>query len=219
MSISQYGSFEGGVAPTGTTTIESIAGIAAVVLAILGLARVAPVFLVGIATIAVGAALLAEGAALAAGYGRLLPAKAEDVMAVAASGSPMWFMELLIGVAGIVLGILALLNVEPMELVAAAAIAFGGGLVLTSGARSQLAALTSTTTPADERIRRLAVESASSSAMMQVLTGLAGVVLGILALAGLSSLTLVLVALLATGAFLLLNGSTASGIMVSMFRH
>ena len=106
MSISQTAPFEGSVAPTGKAAIESIGGIAAIVLTILGLARVAPVFLVAIATIAVGAALLADGATLVAGYTRLLTAKGEDATAVAVSGGSMWSMELLAGAGGIVFGIL-----------------------------------------------------------------------------------------------------------------
>ena len=117
------------------------------------------------------------------------------------------------------LGILALLAVAPVELVAIASIAFGGGLVLSSSAAAQVTILKATATGSDERIRRLATETASTSAVAQGLTGLAGVVLGILALAGFSSVTLVLIALLAMGVFLVINGSTFGGFMLSIFRR
>jgi hypothetical protein len=103
--------------------------------------------------------------------------------------------------------------------VAIASIAFGGGLVLSSGAAAQVAVLKATAASTDERIQRLATETASTSAVAQGLTGLSGVVLGILALAGFSSVTLVLIALLAMGVFLLINGSTVSGFMLSIFRR
>lgn len=217
MSITQPAAPEVFGAASGTAAIESVGGIAAVVLTILGLANVAPIFLVAIATIAVGAALLADGATLVADYARLLTARGEQMVAL--GGSPTWSIELLAGAAGILLGILALLNVQPMELVAIAAIAFGGGLILTSSLRSEIAVLRAMTISPDERMRRLAAEGAGSSAVAEVLTGLAAVVLGILALAGLAQATLVLIALLAVGAFLVLSGSTASGLMVTMFRR
>jgi hypothetical protein len=178
---------------------------------------VAPVFLVAIATIAIGAAVLAQGATVAAQYARLMVGRGDAIIAL--GGSSSWSIELLAGAAGIVLGILALLAVEPIDLVAIASIAFGGGLVLSSGAAAQVAVLKATAASTDERIQRLATETASTSAVAQGLTGLSGVVLGILALAGFSSVTLVLIALLAMGVFLLMNGSTVSGFMLSIFRR
>jgi hypothetical protein len=217
MSVTQSATPEAFGTASGTAAIESVGGIVAVVLTILGLAHVAPVFLVAIATIAVGAALLADGAALVAGYARLLTGRGEQVAATGAS--PTWSIELLAGSAGIVLGILALLNVQPLELVAIAAIAFGGGLILTSSLRSEIAVLRAAALSPDDRLRHLAAEGAAGSAVAEVLTGLAAVVLGILALAGLSQVTLVLVALLAVGVFLVLSGSTAANTMVAMFRR
>jgi hypothetical protein len=210
--------YEGGAAAAGTAAIESIGGIAAVVLTILGLAHVSPMFLVAIATIAVGAALLADGATLVADYARLLTARGEQMLAL--GGSATWSIELLTGAAGIVLGILALLGVQSIELVAISAIAFGGGLILTSNLRSEIAVLRAGMVSPDERVRRLASEGAASSSVAEVLTGLAAIVLGILALAGVSSATsLVLIALLAIGAFLVLSGSTATGMMVAFLRR
>jgi len=217
MSTTQSAVLESSGPVTGTAALEALAGVAIVVLTILGLAHVAPVFLVAIATIIAGIALLSQGSTIAAEYARLLTSRGDIVVPI--SGGSTWSLELLAGAAGIVLGILALLNLYPIELVAIAAIAFGGGLILSSGPAAQLFTLRTTSTYPDERARRLAAEAASNSAMSQGMVGLAAVVLGILALAGFVSLTLILIALLATGVFLLVNGSTVGGLMLSVFRR
>jgi hypothetical protein len=66
----------------------------------------------------------------------------------------------------------------------------------------------------------LASQLASGSAGIQVLAGLAAVVLGILAIAGtgVDDVILILVALLGLGAALILTGSTLSGSMMSVMR-
>ena len=62
----------------GGSLVKAIGGAAAIVLSILGLARVYPYISLSIATIAVGVALLFEGGAIAAKYQRLLPATRPD---------------------------------------------------------------------------------------------------------------------------------------------
>lgn len=216
MSVTQSAAYESsGV--VGTAAIEAVAGIAVIVLTILGLAHVAPVFLVAIATIIAGIALIAQGSTIAAEYARILSTRADLIVPVGMSST--WSLALLAGAAGIVLGILALLNLFPTELVAIAVIAFGGGLILSSGPIAQIAVLRSSGSVVDERIRRMTAEVAAQSAVSQGLVGLGAVVLGILALAGFATLTLILIALLSIGVFLLVNGSTVGGLMLSFFRR
>lgn len=207
--------FEKDRASSGLGAAEAIAGIAAIVLTILGLAHVAPELLVAVATIAMGVALLAQGATIAGEYAQLSAYQGE---VLPFSGSSTWSIELLAGAAGVVLGILALLGVAPLILVAIAIIGFGGGLSLSAGAVAQVA-ISGTRISTDDRVRRFAVESASTSSVMQGLIGLQAVVLGILSLAGFNSLSLVLIALLAAGVFLLVNGSTFGGFVLSFFRR
>lgn len=187
---------------------EALVGIAAIVLTILGLARVAPIFLVAIATIAVGAALVAHSINLIREFVRLL---------AQSTGISAWSLELLGGAAGIVLGILALLNVAPVDLVAIAAIAYGGAFVIGSGSASRVALAKVELSNEDQVARRLANEIITSSAASQALSGLAAIVLGILALAGFSPVILVLVALLALGTVIFLNSAAIGGAVFSIF--
>lgn len=202
---------------SGLAGAEGVAGAAAIVLTILGLAHVAPPFLVAVATIAVGIALAAHGADTAGRYARLVIGRPE--MGAAAAGGGPWSMEFLAGAGGVILGVLALLQVNPDVLVAIAAIGFGAGITVSSSVSAQLAVMGTSGSDANDPLRRIVAESASSSAAVQVLAGLSAIVLGILSLSGFASVTLVLVALLAVGSFAVVNGSIFGSMMMSMFRH
>ncbi len=217
MSATQSATYESNGSAAGAAAIEAVAGIAVIVLTILGLARIAPVLLVAVATIIAGVALISQGATIAAEYARMLNVRTDLVAPLGTSSS--WSLALLAGAAGIVLGILALLTVSPTELVAIAVIAFGGGLILSSGPTAQIAVLKVSGQAADDRLRRMAAEATTTSAVSQGLVGLGAVILGILALAGFATLTLILIALLTIGVFLLVGGSIVGGFMLNIFRR
>jgi hypothetical protein len=117
--------------------------------------------------------------------------------------------EFLAGVAGLVLGILALVGIVPLTLMAAAVITYGGLLVLTSGESIWLNGLA---VGDNEVVRQLARSLRGAAADAQLLVCLAGLVLGILGLIGIKSLMLMLVALLAIGALALLRSSVLGGL-------
>ena len=213
MSVTQH--FESAKATSSASASEAVAGIVAIVLTILGLAHVSPTFLAAVATIAVGVALISHGGMVATEYASLVMRPDETRPAVAdLGGSAAWSLELLAGAAGIVLGILALLQVASMDLVAIAAIAYGGALVFSSGSSAQLDLVRLSMTGLGQPAQRLAASVLSASVAMQAVAGLGAVVLGILALAGFSSMIMVLIALLTLGAFIFMNGSTLTGAML-----
>ena len=201
----------------GGSTAEIAGGIAAVVLAILGLADVVPRFMLTIATIAIGAALLFEGASIAAEYSRLLKETTHDTFQSTELGGGMT-AEMMAGVAGIVLGILALLGLDPMVLSPAALIVFGVALVFGSGITSRLNDLKIETSGAEMPARRVAHEAVSAAAGTEILVGLSAGVLGILALVGIAPMTLSLIGMLAVGASVMLSGTAIGGKLLSMFR-
>lgn len=204
---------------TGSNSIaQAIAAIATVILTILGLAHVAPNFLVAIATITFGAALLLYGASMLGEYARL----ARQASAAAASmlGGGGLSAVLLAGAAGIVLGILALLGIAPSELTAIAVIAFGSALILSSHSALRMH-LFKVAARSDARGAgdMLASELLSSSGGTYGLVGLAAIVLGILALAGFAPVVLVLIALLALGGVSVINGVDLGGVLVNTFQR
>jgi hypothetical protein len=170
------------------SAMEAIAALATMALAIVGLAGVFSTTLAAIATIIVGAAILIEGGSFSAG--------AFAARGYAADVGAGLSAQALGGIAGIVLGILALLGVAQPTLLSVAVLVYGAAFLLSRMEFAQTFAASGSV--------ELPWREAGSG---QVLIGVAGVVLGILAVIGISSLTLVLVALLSFGAAALFSGS------------
>jgi len=198
--------------------IDALGGIAAAVLAIVGLTGFDPVGMAGIATIVFGAALLIQGGTILTEYAQItLPSEASPRMTGGEGLSTMF----LVGAAGIVLGVLALLGIAPMALIAISVIAFGSALVLSSGAVRQLYLLQA---QAHQMVavrsanELLAGQVAAGSTGVQLLAGLASVVLGIMAVAGHAPMILSLAALLLLGVTVLLTGGTLTGLVLSFMR-
>src|SRR6185437_1450705 len=104
--------------------IDAIGGAAAVVLAIIGLSGTNSNMLLAITTIVFGAALLIQSGAIVSELTHMtLPSAAESSSdEFSAGGLSIVF---LVGTAGIVLGVLALIGIYTVELTSIAVIAFG----------------------------------------------------------------------------------------------
>jgi hypothetical protein len=196
--------------------VDAIGGVATIILAIIALSGVSQPMLGAVATIVFGAALLIQGGTMLTECTKLIfppgaAAPAEEI--VGGGGLSALF---LVGAAGIVLGVLALLNIVPQTLTAVAIIAFGGAMVLSSNSVWYLYRARQASQRGTTRMHSggeiLAGEMASGSAAMQCLAGLAAIVLGILAVTGTNPTVLTLVGLLVLGATVLLTGSTLSGV-------
>jgi hypothetical protein len=200
---------------------EALGGAAAVVLAIIGLAGGLPVAMMAIATIVLGGAVLLDSFAIGARYERLVRDTwgGETRVSKAQLGTGL-SAESLAGVAGIVLGILALLGYMPTTLCAIALIVFGGGLVMGSAARRRFNAISVShySEGASHTAQRALDEAASVASGGDMLIGAGAVVLGILALLGLYPLTLVLIGFIAVGGAVMLSGS-AFGAKTFRFVH
>lgn len=198
--------------------VDAIGGVATVVLAIIALSGVQSNLLTAVATIVFGAALLIQGGTMLTEYTKIMyPGGMEQTQQVGGGGLPALFM---VGAAGIVLGILALLNIVPMTLTSIAVIAFGAALLLSSTSvwhlyrakQASTRAVVGQTTSGGEM---LAGEMASGSAAVQALAGMTAIVLGILAASGTRADILSLVGLLVLGATVLLTGGTLSAAAMS----
>jgi len=188
---------------TGGSSVELVGGGVAVVLAIIGLTGSLPIYMASVATIAIGCALLAHGAAVTARWTdtirRAVVDRSERLEVTGGIGS-----EILGGMCGIVLGILALAGAAPLVLLPVAAIVSGGAILLGAPAQPELARLAP---DRDRRMNRITFEAVEASTGAMVLVGLGAVVLGILALIPVGPvLTLVMAAMLAVGGALLLTG-------------
>jgi hypothetical protein len=216
MSMTYSSSAVSGEAAAYGGFVDALGGIATIVLAIIGLAGVSPEALVSIATIVFGAALLIQGGAMLSEFASI------EAMPEANVGAGGGLSSLfLVGVAGIVLGVLALLGVFATILTAIAVLAFGAALVLSSSAVWHLLTVQSVAMRFQSRspmVRVVASEIAAGSSGLQAMTGLAVIVLGILAVAGVHTTPLTLIALLVAGAALVMTGSTLSGTLIGFMR-
>ncbi|MGH7031679.1 MAG: hypothetical protein ACREEZ_14780 [Stellaceae bacterium] len=188
---------------------EGAAGIAVIVLAVIALAGISAAVLASIATIVIGVGLMVQAFNSAAES-----AKIAHMGAGADIGGEV-MVDSLCGVTGIVLGILALVGIATAHLVPAALIVFGGALLL-GGAISMRPRNLPMATPGNEP-RIVSFQGSAAAGGMEVLIGIAAIVLGILSLILVGSGVLVLVGLLAVGAALLLVSATFSGAVMRMF--
>lgn len=200
--------------------IDALGGIAAGVLAIIGLNGFDPEGMAGIATIVLGAAFLVQAGAILSEYTHIVSRAGDGAVSGDMMGNDGLAAMFLVGAAGIVLGVLALLGIVSAELTAIAVIAYGAALVMSSGSVRQMYMLRGQALiPSRSTRELLAGQMASGSAGVQLMTGLAAVVLGILAVAGHYSRVLTLAALLLLGVTVLLTGSALGGLVLSFMRR
>ena len=160
--------------------LAALLGMVSVVLSILGLVDVAPLYMAGISGIALGVSML-----LAGGFNmEWFTAPREHFFY---EGEGAMSTDVMAGVAGVVLGILALMGVIPGVLLPVSVLAFGVSMFMSSWI------------------------SASHFSGIKCLTGLSGIVLGILALTSVIPFTLSLVGFLVLGFGILFSGSIMSG--------
>ena len=197
--------------PVGLLT-EGAAGIAVIVLAVIALAGISAGILASIATIVIGVGLMVQAFNSAAESSKIATAGAT---AAADFGGEV-MVDCLCGLVGIVLGVLALVGISTARLVSSALIVFGGALLL-SGAISMRPRNVAVAGAGIEP-RVMTYQGSAAAGGMEVLIGIAAIVLGILSLiltAG--SAVLLLVGLLAVGAALLLVSATFSGAVMRLF--
>jgi hypothetical protein len=198
---------------------EALAGGAALVLGILGLAGIFRGHMVAIIAIVLGVAFLLEGGAVGTTYYPLVRdvehRGAERLLAAEIGGGLT--ADSLAGIAGIALGVMSLLGVGTTVLPAVALLIFGGGLLLGTAASGRLSARQlEVVGPSNMETRLVGARAMSSSRV--VLAG-GAIVLAILALAGLRPWTLTLVGYLAVAVSLLSSGASGGAALVGNMRH
>ncbi len=121
----------------GGSMMEAIGALATIALAIVGLAGVFSSTMASIATIIVGAAILIEGGSVGASSWALSRSSSASTTKTQTAVGGGLGAQTLWGVAGIVLGILALLGVSQLTLLSVAVLVFGASFMLGSFASAQ----------------------------------------------------------------------------------
>lgn len=196
---------------SGGTALESLAGAAAIVLAIISLSTTGSLafYLMMISIIVVGAGLVVVGSSLAARINDLFYRTAEDRTEEGALGTGI-AIEVLGGVAGIILGILALLGFNPVVMASVAVIIFGGTLLLSSGTVTEMNDLRLEQARMGASARQMTRQATIGAAGLQALAGIAAIVLGILSVLNIQPPEMILVGVLCVSCSLLLSGGAIS---------
>jgi hypothetical protein len=202
----------------GGSLAGGIVGGVAAILAVIGLGNIMPELMIPLATIALGAAFLFEGGAIATRFSDLLTETSKGRYEVPQLGAGLT-VEVVGGVVGAILGILAILNVSPMVLAPIAALVYGLTMIIGSGVTSRFDSLLIARSGEHETIGKVAHEAVEVSAGVQMFLGLAAVILGILSLVGINPIVMSLVAVLCVGFAELLVGTAISARMWSVIFH
>ena len=185
------------------STVDAIGGAAAVVLAIVGLANISSAYMVSIAAIVLGASLLLQGGLIAAEYNEIL-SRIEGGPYLEFGGG--LGAEGVAGISALILGVLALFGLNPTMLMSIAAIILGAGLVLSSGVAMRFNSVKINISEGTAEAKSVAHEALSAASFTQIFVGLGAVILGVLAVIGISPMTLSLVSMLCVGASTVLSG-------------
>lgn len=187
--------------PFGLLT-EGAAGVAVIVLAIVALAGISTGALASIAAIVIGAGLMVQAMNSAAerfkSVGMTTAGTTTMVSQRVELGGDV-LVDCLCGLAGIILGILALVGIGSGALLSAALIVYGGALLMGGAASAWSPGMFAT-------------------GGMEMLIGLAAIVLGIVSVLMTGASVLVLVGFLAIGAALLLVSASFSGAILQIVR-
>jgi hypothetical protein len=201
------------VEPVGLLT-EGAAGVAVIVLAIIALAGVSPEALASIAAIVIGVGLMVQAFNGAAEHWNMMTANATAGAHGAAFGGDV-MVDCMCGLTGIVLGILALVGMSAAHLLPPALIVFGGALLV--GGAASMRAKTLPATLAGSETMAVTYQGSPAASGMEILIGLAAIVLGIVSLLMAGTWVLVLVGFIAVGAALLLASATFNGAVMRLF--
>ena len=203
----------------GGGVVEVLCSLAVIALTIAGLAHVFPIVLVGIAEVVFGVALMCADAGVATCFSRFTRGGVQERSALAG----VLGVEAIGGLAGLVLGILTLVNLVPVVLSAVSVIVFGASVIVGGAARARMAARAASRLGWVDEDLVLLQETHAAAIGGRALVGVAAIVLGIIGVCccyyyPATSVVLSLVGLLCLGAGGVLTGSALSGQAMTMHR-
>jgi hypothetical protein len=198
------------------SVIELGVGIGAVILAILGLVGKLPEVLLAVAVIGIGGAFIVKSRSIISRFHVFVRETSDVATDDLALGMTTEFTA---GVAGIVLGLLALMGFVPATLLSVGAVVFGLTLMIGVGVENSLSEIETACGTSHHRIRKTAKETISAISAVPMLLGISAAVLGILSIVGIVAPTvLMLTAMLAVGGAMVFNGLASTADVLGFTR-
>lgn len=184
---------------------EGVMGGLVIILAIMGLLNIASELLLPVSVVLMGAVFLLEGETISARVSGLLSESGTKLKDEQPRVGVTF--EFIAGIAGVVLGFLALLGWHLLVMVPIAAILYGSTLIFNSGLTARLNDLESERSGAPVCLTRIVCETIASASGIEFLLGLSAGILGMIALTGMDAVRTALGAMLVIGIGSFLSGT------------
>lgn len=198
------------------TAIEGIVGLGAAVLAILGLAGVYTFALLPVATVVLGVAMIVEARVVIRRFSSVMLELGETRGFRTTAGGMS--IEALAGIAGVTLGLLAMMGMNPGMLCAIAVIIYGAAVLFTLGTIAMINSIIASGSSKNAIVRGMAAAVYNTSSDVRVLVGMGTLTLGILAVVGIYPQTLALTGILSVGGSLFLETFALGEKLADMFQ-
>lgn len=185
------------------TAVDGIAGLAAAVLAIMGLSGVYSYTLLPAAVIVLGAAMIVEARVVIRRFSAIMLELGENRGARTTTGGMS--IEALAGIAGVTMGLLALMGLNTVALCAVSVMVYGVAVLFSISTITMINSIIASGVSRNPLARSVATAMYAASSDVRVLVGIGGLTLGILAVIGIRPETLALSGILAIGGALFLE--------------
>lgn len=199
------------------TAVEGIIGLGAAVLAILGLARLYAETLLPVAVVVLGIAVIIEGRMVIGRFSTVMQTLGEAQGGrTTTSGMSI---EVLGGIAGVTLGLLAMMGLNPMMLCSAAVIVYGAAVIFSISSIAMVNSVMAGGYSKNPIVRGMEASIAATASDVRMLVGMGTLTLGILSAIGVHPLTLSLVGVLAVGGSLFLETFAFGENLADLYRE
>jgi hypothetical protein len=198
------------------TALEGIVGLGAAVLAILGLAGGYVETLLPVSTIVLGIAMIIEGRVIIGRFSHIMRELGELQGYRSTAGGMS--IEVLAGIAGVTLGILSLLGLNPVMLCSAAVIVFGTAVLFSISTIAMINSIIASGHSRNPLVQGVAASMSAMSSDVRVLVGMGTLTLGILSAVGVHQQALALIGILAVGGALFLETFAFGEKLTALFK-
>ncbi len=198
------------------TAVEGVVGLAAAVLSIVGLAGMYPETFLPVSIVVLGAAMIIEARMVIRRFYSVMRELGEVQGSRTTSGGMS--IEILAGIAGVTMGLLALMGVNPAMLCSSAVLVFGAAVLFSIGTITMINSIIASGFSKNPLLRGMAASVYAASSDVRVLVGMGTLTLGIIAVVGIHSQTLAQVGVLAVGGSLFLETFALGEKLADMFQ-
>lgn len=198
------------------TAVEGVVGLGAAVLSIIGLAGIYTEKLLPVSIVVLGAAMVIEARVVIGRFYYVMRELGETHGSRIAGGGMS--TEILGGIAGVTMGLLALMGLNPVMLCSAAVVVFGASVLFSINTIAMINAVIASGASKNALLRSMAASVYAASSDVRLLVGMGTLTLGIIAVIGIHPQTLAQIGVLSVGGALFLETFALGEKLADMFQ-